>query len=953
MRLSHRLWFGLFPVMLLVAAGSSMIAARSDHESSPISLAIAFPVIGLSFVVSGLIAWTLRPANGTGRLLVLVGFMWMLSALWEANEGWVYGLGAFAGSLFLAAFVHLMLAFPDGRLGTKLERRTVVAVWLIAFLANVLPALFTRHTSDCDDCPANPYVIHDSKSVADAFEALFTVVGGAIFIGVIVLLIRRWRGATQAQRRVLGPVYLSGGIAAALVGALFVVASFSDRSGNVLGVVAFIAFGTVPLFFLAGLLRDRLYRAAARLLREVPDEPSPEQAQEGLRTVLGDPTLHFLTWLDELDGYVDARGNPVELLPDTSRRVTTRIDRESDGHPLAALVHDAALLHQRGQLDEVVSAARLAIEKDRGLQALRRSESRSRALLDAIPDLMFRIARDGTYLEAKGRREAMVRPAEEIVGKNVRELLPPDVAAQFVRALSVPAARGVQTVEYRLTIEGEQRDFEGRFVPSGDDEVVVIVRDFTDRTRLEAELSHKLESLEREQKFTRDVVNVAPVIFLLADVDGRLIRFNDTAQELLGILDDERVRGKLWWEVFLPEDQHRVAEEYCSRMKAGERQIEGRSEWQTADGRRLVINASLRRVVGGEGSDRVLICGQDQTEVIGQREELMAQRDFLAVVARATPSLLIAVERDGTVTVEGVNYAFRELTGYTDEEAIGAKFWDLVAPPELVDEVRRAFEEQVETGVSAEHETAWIGKSGTWRIVAWWLRPLGAFSGKFIVCGTDVTERNAQEAELRASRSRIVEAADDARMRLERNLHDGAQQRLVSLSLALRLAQARLREDPDGADQLLAGATEELQQALAELRELARGIHPAVLTDRGLPAALEALATRTPLPVELSADLEERLPGPIEAAAYYVVAEALTNVAKYAEASAVEVRAQRQNGRVVVEVEDDGVGGADPARGSGLRGLADRVEALEGELEVTSAAGAGTTVRAVIPLSGL
>jgi PAS domain S-box-containing protein len=322
-------------------------------------------------------------------------------------------------------------------------------------------------------------------------------------------------------------------------------------------------------------------------------------------------------------------------------------------------------------------------------------------------------------------------------------------------------------------------------------------------------------------------------------------------------------------------------------------------------------------------------------------------------VARATPSLLIAVERDGTIALEGVNYAFRELTGYTDEEAVGAKFWDLVAPPELIKEVRRAFEEQVETGLSAEHETAWIGKSGNWRIVAWWLRPLGAFSGKYIVCGTDVTERKAQEAELRASRSRIVEAADDARMRLERNLHDGAQQRLVSLSLALRLAQARLREDPDGAEQLLGGASDELQQALGELRELARGIHPAVLTDRGLPAALEALASRTPLPVELSADLDERLPGPVEAAAYYVVAEALTNVAKYAEASSVEVRAQRQNGRVVVEVEDDGVGGADPARGSGLRGLADRVEALEGELEVTSAAGSGTTVRAVIPLSGL
>jgi len=124
-----------------------------------------------------------------------------------------------------------------------------------------------------------------------------------------------------------------------------------------------------------------------------------------------------------------------------------------------------------------------------------------------------------------------------------------------------------------------------------------------------------------------------------------------------------------------------------------------------------------------------------------------------------------------------------------------------------------------------------------------------------------------------------------------------------------------------------------------------------VLTDRGLGAALEALAARAPLPVELSAELDERLPGPVEAAAYYVVAEALTNVAKYADASEVAVRAQRENGRVVVEVADDGIGGADPTLGSGLRGLADRVEALDGKLEVESAVGAGTTVRAVIPLS--
>ena len=589
--------------------------------------------------------------------------------------------------------------------------------------------------------------------------------------------------------------------------------------------------------------------------------------------------------------------------------------------------------------------------KDRGLQALRLSEARSRALLDAIPDLMFRMARDGTYLEAAGRRESLIRPREELIGRSVGELLPRDVADRFEAALSQPASVGVQTIEYRLTIEGEDRDFEARIVPAGNDEMMVIVRDFTERTQLEEELSRRLETVQREQAFTRAVVDVAPVIILLIDDEGRIVRFNASAEELFGFADDAQVRGKFWWDVFLPEENREGARALCRRMNEGTEELHDETDWIAADGRRIFVSADVRRVVDGDGHLRYLICGQDLTELVAQRDEIEAQRDFLSAVSRATPSLLLAVERDGTIAPEGVNYAFRELMGYGDEDAIGMKFWDLVAPPELVAEVQEAFEDQVESGVGLEHETAWIGRTGTWRIIAWWLRPLPGSTDKFVVCGTDVTESKEQEAELRASRSRIVEAGDDERRRLERNLHDGAQQRLVSLSLALRLAQARLRDDPDAADQILTAAGEELTHALAELRELARGIHPAVLTDRGLAAALEALAARAPLPVELTADLDERLPGPVEAAAYYVVAEALTNVAKYAEASAVEVRAQRHNGRVVVEVADNGVGGADPLLGSGLRGLADRVEALDGELEVESAAGTGTTVRAVIPLS--
>jgi signal transduction histidine kinase len=155
--------------------------------------------------------------------------------------------------------------------------------------------------------------------------------------------------------------------------------------------------------------------------------------------------------------------------------------------------------------------------------------------------------------------------------------------------------------------------------------------------------------------------------------------------------------------------------------------------------------------------------------------------------------------------------------------------------------------------------------------------------------------------------------------------------------------------DPEGANALLSAASTELALALEELRELARGIHPAVLTDRGLGPALESLADRAPLPVELGELPEERLPAPVEAAAFYVVAEALTNVAKYANASTVHVSVARTNGRAIVEVADDGCGGADPAKGSGLRGLVDRVSALDGTLSVDSPEGGGTRVRAEIP----
>ena len=202
---------------------------------------------------------------------------------------------------------------------------------------------------------------------------------------------------------------------------------------------------------------------------------------------------------------------------------------------------------------------------------------------------------------------------------------------------------------------------------------------------------------------------------------------------------------------------------------------------------------------------------------------------------------------------------------------------------------------------------------------------------------------------LAASRARIVGAGDAERRRLERNLHDGAQQRLVSLALQLRLMQSALERRPDDVAGLLESAQGELAQALDELRELARGIHPAILTDRGLGPALEAILARAPVPIELTELPETRLPEPVEAAVYYVVAETITNIAKHAraESATVSVRLVAETAHVVIT--DNGIGGADPAGGSGLRGLADRIEALDGGLRIESRPGHGTRIEARIP----
>jgi PAS domain S-box-containing protein len=300
------------------------------------------------------------------------------------------------------------------------------------------------------------------------------------------------------------------------------------------------------------------------------------------------------------------------------------------------------------------------------------------------------------------------------------------------------------------------------------------------------------------------------------------------------------------------------------------------------------------------------------------------------------------------------NPAAEQMFGYSRDVVIGKDMAELVVPPALRTAHRDGLARYLETGRSAyldrRVELTGMRFDGSEFPVELAITRID-LPGPLTFTGfiRDITERKQADAELRASRARLVETASNERRRLERNLHDGAQQYLNALALKLRLAATSVAEGPDVTRSLLDEAQADLAIAIEELRELARGIHPATLSEHGLGRALVSLAERSPVEVTLGTVPTERLTETLEVAAYYVVAEALTNIAKYAEADSASVSVVHTQGMMVVEVTDDGCGGADMNKGSGLRGLADRVEALCGRFVVHSPNGAGTRLRAEIP----
>jgi PAS domain S-box-containing protein len=334
-------------------------------------------------------------------------------------------------------------------------------------------------------------------------------------------------------------------------------------------------------------------------------------------------------------------------------------------------------------------------------------------------------------------------------------------------------------------------------------------------------------------------------------------------------------------------------------------------------------------------------------------EALRAEEARHRAMLDAALDCVVTIDHEGRVV--DFNPAAERTFGYRAADAVGRAMAELIVPPELRERHRRGLARYLATEqpvlLNRRLEITGMRADGSTFPVELAITRIDVPGPpKFTGYLRDITERKAAEAELRESRARIVQAADDARRRLERDLHDGAQQRLTTVALMLRAAQARLdgAANPSIAD-ALDQAVDELKAGLAELRALARGLHPAILTNHGLVPALQALAGRAPGQVQLHADAIGRLPGAVETAAYFVVSEALTNIAKHAPAAAAQVTIERHDGTLSVEVADDGPGGATVDAGSGLRGLTDRVAALDGRLELHSTPQAGTRVRCELP----
>src|SRR6476620_208981 len=991
---SRRLRIAALVAGLVLSAVVAVGESRTHVHHNTAAYLILGLLVGWSFMIAGQVAWLRRPTNLIGPRMCATALSWLSNGLTDWPTDAVLTVGELFASLWLGLLVHTILAYPSGRLRTLDARIVTVLVYLDTWVLSLLVLPFTEPRLDgADRHSAHNLLLvdhhHDLVRAADAVSLLF---GICLIIAMLVILARRWQAAGVAAREVLAPVYLTGAVCMFVIGAVAIYSGLVGRTGDIPFYVFSLSLAAIPQGFLYGLLRTQIGRSGAvrGLIAEIEASDEPQRLRAALRRALGDPTLELIYWLPEDDTYVDIDGDLVARPDDGEGRAVTTIERRD--RRVLQMAHDASLLDDPALLGAATAAASLALRNQTLAGELRSQLREVAASEQRLSDLLEGVRLIAVSLDTAG----MITYANpflcELTGWSREELMGRDWLEVFngteVQFLERMANDDVLAYEenWIRTRGGEIldiawnntviRDPDGRIIGA-----TSIGEDITIRRRNERRMGFQL-SLARAVARAERLEDVAePVVEALGTTFDcwACVYWKAEAEQLVPV--------EVW------SDGAAVADDFTHRVMASRpagdsglaTYVRGTAEprWDVDLDDDPVVMANPRAghrrgsfafpiIAAGQVDAVVQLCSDD---VRGPDDEMLAlletvadrvgqlidRRRAEAAVAEseARKSAVLSSALNCIITIDSANRilefnpAAEHTFGYRAEDVLGKDMADLLIPPQLREDHRRGLQRHLERGggrlIDAQVELTGMRASGEVFPIELAVTRIDTDDlPLFTAFVRDITGRKHTEEELRRSRARIVNAGDEARRRLERNLHDGAQQRLVSLSLSLRLARSLAQRDPAAADEILERSEEQTSQALEELRELARGIHPAILTDRGHSPALEALATRAPLPVELAEVPDQPLPAPIEAAAYYVVAEALTNVAKYANAKHATVRIMRADGQARIEVSDDGVGGADPLGGTGLRGLADRIEALDGTLAVESN-GSGTCVSAVIP----
>ena len=863
----RRATLGVLIALVAATVAVTWVEATTHvHADGGLYVAFGLPVVW-AFAIAGLIASRRRPGNRTGPLMIAIAFGWLASALTDSTSDVIFTIGLLLSNVWPGLLIHLLLSYPSGLLDRR-SRIIVIAGYVDTLGLSLLLVPISQPRLDNQGASAhsasNLLLVSHQPGVIDVVQVLAFVAALVILGAALVVVWQRWRAASPATRRVLAPMYATGGAA---IGVLLFVVTLLQIIGVAGTAITFyvfcVAFTAIPIGYLFGILRTRLDRGSAvqTLLATLRSQRTPGGLRDALRVALNDPTLELAYRRAGSDEFLDVNGEHVDLPAGTAGRTTTMI--EHDGEVVAAIVHAPVPDEETGLIDAVCAPAALAIENERLHAGLRAQIEEVSASARRLRDVLENVHLAAVSLDLDGRIVFCNQYLADLTGWT---------RAELVGSLWLD-----------------------RF-PTGDPHYLDRVR--TDRIRVHDEMPLQTRS--------GDVRTISWSNTLDRDADGGTCGSTSIGED---VTDRRRAA------------RQEAALRRLATMVAGDAPPDQIFHAVTEEVARLLGGQTANLVRFDEGSKGgTVVAGWNQHDIVS-----MPLGEW--VTFDGTTAIRLVIETGRTARIDDYSEIEGELAARL--RALGLR--STVAAPITAD--------------GRLWGAMTVSTIGATKLAADAEQSVDQFAEVVALCLASTEARS----ELAASRARIVAAGDAERRRLERNLHDGAQQRLVSLSLDLRMARSTVAPDSETA-RILEGASRELMDALEELRELARGIHPAVLTDQGLRAAISALTGRSTVPVAVAIDVDRDLPPQVEAAVYYVIAEALTNVTKYAGAGAADVAVACDDAGVRVTVADDGVGGADPAKGSGLRGLTDRVEALGGRLTVQSSR-AGTRVEAWLPVA--